>query len=158
MHLPLIGEKPRTGGGVFQQLTINSGLTSYHKEQPMSPEFERIVINSATVPKTEVAAGTGTSVQKLIPPESAPNFAMRCFTIAPGGGMPNHTNEVEHEQYVLEGTADIAIGGEKFPVMEGDVIFIPAGVPHWYKNSGHSDFKFLCLVPNKPDSITIADE
>jgi quercetin dioxygenase-like cupin family protein len=124
----------------------------------MSTEFEHIVIPSATAPKTEVAAGIGTTMQMLIPPDSAPNFAMRCFTIAPGGGMPNHTNEVEHEQYVLEGAAKVTIGEETFTVMTGDVVFIPAGVPHSYTNAGDSDFRFLCLVPNKPDIITLVSE
>ena len=124
----------------------------------MSPEFGRIVIPSAAAPKTEVAAGTGTTMQMLISPESAPHFAMRCFTIAPGGGMPNHTNEVEHEQYVLEGSAEITINDERFTVMEGDVVFIPGGLPHSYTNTGGSDFRFLCLVPNKPDIITLVSE
>ena len=34
----------------------------------------------------------------------------------PGGGMPMHTNEVEHEQYVLRGSArDARIGGRGAP-------------------------------------------
>jgi quercetin dioxygenase-like cupin family protein len=124
----------------------------------MTPDNKRIVIESKSVPETEVKAGSGTSMQMLISPESAPNFAMRCFTIKPGGGMPNHTNEVEHEQYVIGGTAQIGIGDELFTVKKGDVVFIPAGVPHWYENSDDDDFSFLCLVPNKPDTITIVSE
>jgi quercetin dioxygenase-like cupin family protein len=50
----------------------------------------------------------------------------------PGGGMPDHTNTVEHEQYVLRGHASIGIGNEVFDVRARDVVFIPEGVPHWY--------------------------
>ena len=50
---------------------------------------------------TEVAAGQGTSMQVLIAAEEGPNFSMRRFVMQPGGGMPNHTNLVEHEQFVL---------------------------------------------------------
>lgn len=102
-----------------------------------------------------VEAGTGVTMQVLIAPEQGPHFAMRRFVIQPGGGMPNHTNLVEHEQYVLGGQATIGIGAETFEVRQGDVVFIPAEIPHWYHNTGQEPFEFLCLVPNKPDAITI---
>jgi quercetin dioxygenase-like cupin family protein len=111
------------------------------------------VVPLETVKKNVVEAGVKTSIQVLISPETAPNFAMRCFTIEPGGGMPNHTNTVEHEQYVLGGCAQVGIGDKVYQVQPGDVVFIPAGVPHWYKNEGDEAFRFLCLVPNQPDTI-----
>ena len=46
----------------------------------------------------KVSAGRGTSMQILVGPEEAPHFAMRKFTMEPGGGMPRHTNLVEHER------------------------------------------------------------
>lgn len=69
--------------------------------------------------------------------------------------MPAHTNSVEHEQYVLRGTARIGIGEEILNVQAGDVIFIPAGTPHWYAATGEEPFEFLCIVPNKADKIEI---
>ncbi|MEA3351579.1 MAG: cupin domain-containing protein [Chloroflexota bacterium] len=104
-----------------------------------------------------VAAGSGTTMQVLIPPKEGPNFAMRRFVMQPGGGMPNHTNQVEHEQYVLAGHARIGIGDEVFEVSPGDVVFIPAQIPHWYQNIGDEPFVFLCLVPNQPDEIAILE-
>jgi quercetin dioxygenase-like cupin family protein len=83
---------------------------------------------------------------------------MRRFIMEPGGGMPNHTNTVEHEQYVLRGRARIAIGDEEFDVQAGDVVFIPEGVAHWYQNVGEENFEFLCMIPNKPDEIKIIDK
>ena len=105
-----------------------------------------------------IEAGTGTTIQVLISPEEAPHFAMRRFVIQPGGGMPNHTNLVEHEQYVLSGHAKIGIGAEEFEVKKGDVVFIPAEIQHWYQNVGVEPFEFLCMVPNKSDTITILNK
>ena len=102
-----------------------------------------------------VKAGTGTSMQVLISAEEGPHFAMRRFSMAPGGGMPRHTNRVEHEQYVLAGRARISIGDDVFEVQPGDVVFIPGGAPHDYRNIGDEPFVFLCLVPNQPDEIEI---
>lgn len=110
------------------------------------------------VPARAVAAGQGTIRQVLIGPDEAPNFALRRFVMEPGGGMPRHTNQVEHEQYVLRGTATVGIGGETVKVEAGDVVFIPAGVPHWYRaEDGGEPFEFLCVVPNEPDEIQILD-
>ena len=102
-----------------------------------------------------VQSGVGVTKKVLISHEEAPNFAMRCFEIQPGGSMPNHTNQVEHEQFVLSGSAKIGIGEEIVEVKKDDIVFIPADVPHWYRNSGNEPFIFLCLVPNKPDVTTI---
>ena len=57
----------------------------------------------------EVDAGSGTELQVLIGPDEAPNFCMRRFIMKPGGGMPEHTNTVEHQQYVLGGLSLIHI-------------------------------------------------
>jgi len=45
----------------------------------------------------EVTAGQGTIMQNLISSDEAPNFACRKFVMEPHGGMPKHTNLVEHE-------------------------------------------------------------
>jgi len=108
----------------------------------------------------EVAAeavpdAVGVSKQVLISAGEAPNFAMRCFTIQPGGSMPLHTNLVEHEQYVLSGEAKVIIGEESHAVKPGNVVFIPAGAPHTYVNIGSEPFRFLCLVPNREDKTSI---
>jgi len=104
-----------------------------------------------------VAAGTGTQRQVLIGPDQAPHFALRRFIIQPGGGMPRHTNVVEHEQYVLRGRARVSIGDEIHEVKAGDVVYIPAGTPHSYDTLGDEPFEFLCTVPNAPDRIEILE-
>ena len=79
----------------------------------------------------DVSAGRATRRRVLIDATQAPNFALRKFTMQPGGGMPRHTNSVEHEQYVLRGRARIGIGDAVYEVVADDVVFNPAGVPHW---------------------------
>ncbi|NIR44348.1 MAG: cupin domain-containing protein [Gemmatimonadetes bacterium] len=112
---------------------------------------------AGSVATQTVEAGTDTERQVLIGPEEAPNFALRRFIMQPGGGMPRHTNAVEHEQYVLRGRARVGIGDEVFEVQANDVLYIPAGTPHWYEAEGEEPFEFLCVVPNAPDNIEILD-
>ena len=113
------------------------------------------VRNAKNIPEEAVTAGTNTTRQVLWASEEMPNFAMRKFRIEPGGSMPAHTNSVEHEQYVLRGKARIGLGEETIEVQQDDVIFIPAGLPHWYETVGDEPFEFLCMVPNQPDEIRI---
>jgi len=117
-----------------------------------------IVISADMIPKKTVQAGSDTSMQVLIGSEEAPNFAMRRFIMEPGGGMPNHTNSVEHEQFVLRGRAKVGIGEVVYEVKRGDVVFIPRGIPHWYRAEGDEPFEFLCVVPNLPDHIEILEK
>jgi len=111
------------------------------------------VKHAADVPAEPVAAGRGTTRQMLIGPEEGPHCALRRFILEPGGGIPAHTNTVEHEQYVLRGRARIGIGDRVQEVTAGDVVYIAAGTPHWYEVLGQERFEFLCVVPNLPDSI-----
>jgi len=116
------------------------------------------VKHSGDVEAKKVAAGTDTTIQVLISSQEGPNFALRKFSMQKGGGMPRHTNTLEHEQYVLRGEATITIGDEVHHVRAGDVVLIPEGVVHSYDNTGDEPFEFLCIIPNKEDKITIVDE
>ncbi|MCE9613452.1 MAG: cupin domain-containing protein [Lentisphaerae bacterium] len=107
------------------------------------------------VPEEVVTAGRATVKQVVIGADEAPHFAMRKFTIRPGGGMPPHTNTVEHEQYVLRGQAHIGLGDRVIDVQAGDALYIPAGMPHWYEVHGTEPFEFLCLIPNLPDKMDL---
>lgn len=107
------------------------------------------------IPTEPVPNATGVSKAILISVEEAPNFAMRKFSIQPGGSMPLHTNKVEHEQYVLRGRARVRLGEEIREVSAGDIVFIPADLPHYYVNLTDEPFEFLCLVPKGEDVTTL---
>ncbi|WP_336360336.1 cupin domain-containing protein [Haladaptatus sp. ZSTT2] len=89
--------------------------------------------------------------------EGAPHFAIRRFTLDPGASVPKHTNEVEHEQYVLEGEYVVGIGDEEYTVTAGDSLLIPAGTVHWYRNESDEPGAFLCAVPNGDDTISLTE-
>lgn len=123
----------------------------------MGIERAGVVRGAAGVPAKEVAAGRATRMQVLLgPTEGAPNFVMRRFTMDTGGGIPSHTNAVEHEQYVLRGRARITIEGRVHEVGPDDTLFIPAGAKHAYEVT-EGPFEFLCVVPNAPDEIRLEE-
>ena len=116
-----------------------------------------LIISAAEVEANPIGVAEGTSMQVLIPPAVGPDFSMRRFTIKAGGSMPNHTNTVDHEQYVLSGSAEVGIGDDVHHLKKDDALFIPAGVPHWYRASADEDYVFICLIPNREDSIVLVD-
>jgi quercetin dioxygenase-like cupin family protein len=118
---------------------------------------EGVVRGADTVTRNVVAAGTATEMQVLVGPEQgAPNFVLRRFIMGKGGGMPRHTNLVEHEQYVLRGRARITIGDRVHEVAPDHTLYIPAGAIHSYEVL-EAPFEFLCVVPNAPDKVTIVE-
>jgi len=125
----------------------------------MSPSRQEVVKKQGAAPRQTVAAGTATEMQVLLgAADGAPNFAMRRFIMGAGGGMPRHTNTVEHQQYVLRGRARVTIGDQVYQVEPGMVLYIPAGARHDYQVL-EAPFEFLCMVPNDEDRVEIcADE
>jgi quercetin dioxygenase-like cupin family protein len=106
-----------------------------------------------------VDAADGLSKGVLIGAEhGALTLAIRRFTLDAGATVPKHTNEIEHEQYVLAGDYVVGIGDEEYTVSEGDSLFIPAGAVHWYRNEGDEPGAFICAVPTGDDEIQLQEE
>jgi quercetin dioxygenase-like cupin family protein len=54
----------------------------------------------------------------------APTFAMRHFTVQPGGHTPLHKHDWEHEVYVLEGEGFVRHQDQEYPIQPGDAMFL----------------------------------
>ncbi|WP_254766085.1 cupin domain-containing protein [Salinilacihabitans rarus] len=119
---------------------------------------EPLIRRSDEVEYETVDAADGLRKGVLIGDEhGAPTFAIRRFTLEPGAEVPRHVNEVEHEQYVLEGEYVVGIGDEEYEVRAGDSLLIPAGTVHWYRNAGDEPGAFICAVPNGDDAIELVE-
>ncbi len=123
----------------------------------MSTTDRATVRPMSAVPIVPIPAGSAASMHVLVgPAQGDTSFALRRFVMETGGGMPLHTNKVEHQQYVLRGRARLVIGEETHEVGPEDTLFIPAGMPHSYSVLD-GPFEFICVVPNAPDEITILE-
>ena len=79
--------------------------------------------------------------------DGAPNFAMRHFTVQPGGHTPRHHHNYEHEVLVLTGQGEAEHRGEVHGIQAGDVLFIEPNAVHQFRNTGSEPLTFMCLVP-----------
>ena len=139
----------------------------------MSQQSDPLVRRAEDVTYESVDAADGLRKGVLVGPEhGAPNLAIRRFELEPGAEVPEHTNEIEHEQYVLEGEYVVGISeapeaprangdavgaGEEHVVSAGDALHIPAGAVHWYRNESDEPGAFLCAVPNGDDEIRLVE-
>ncbi len=91
----------------------------------------------------------GVSIRLLIDAEGdgAPVYVLRMIEVAPGCRTPDHSHRFEHENFVVEGTGEVVIEGELHQLGPGDVVFVPPGVQHTYRNTAEVTFRFLCGIP-----------
>ena len=96
----------------------------------------------------EMAGSQKVTVRWLVGRQTgAKTYAMRIFEIAPGGFIPLHTHEEEHQIFVLKGKAKIE-GDKPGVAKKDDVVFVPSNEPHGYDNKeGTEIFRFICVIP-----------
>jgi len=91
----------------------------------------------------------------VLTPSEDKDFIVRKVTLEAGGSMPNHTNEIQHQQYVLKGEAKVVIGEKEYQAKEGDFLYIPAGVAHYYEACYGKEYEFLCMITTQEDEIKL---
>lgn len=80
--------------------------------------------------------GGGARTVPLVGPKIGAKSFLNGMTIfGPGAAIPLHTHNCEESVLLLEGAAIAEIDGAEHAVMAGDVTFIPAGVPHRFRNT-----------------------
>jgi quercetin dioxygenase-like cupin family protein len=66
----------------------------------------------------------------------AEQSAVVYFELEPGGAVDTHTDSAEEVVLILEGTVLATCGGEAGTLRAGELVLIPAGVPHRIRNVG----------------------
>jgi mannose-6-phosphate isomerase-like protein (cupin superfamily) len=82
-------------------------------------------------------------------PIQARHFAMGHVTLEPDGGqVPWHSQEQEEVYFVIEGTAEMCLGGERRTLGGGQAVYIPSGVFHQITNVGGAPLRMIyCYGP-----------
>lgn len=84
-----------------------------------------------------------------VSPIQATHFSLGYVTLEPNGGqVPWHNQDQEEVYFVLEGTGEMCLGGERRTVTGGQAVFIPSGVFHQMTNIGDTPLRMLyCYGP-----------
>ena len=79
--------------------------------------------------------------------ETGGAFFMAEVSVAPGGGPPPHVHSREDESFYLQqGTLAVRVGDKALNVSAGDVVHMPRGVVHSFKNVGGETAKLLMVA------------
>ncbi len=105
---------------------------------------------SEVEPQAATEGASGVKIRWLIKENlGARNFVMRHFEIEPHGHTPLHSHPWEHELFILSGSGTVSNAREEKQLKPGDVVFIPEGETHQFKNNSNAPFTLLCLIPSK---------
>jgi mannose-6-phosphate isomerase-like protein (cupin superfamily) len=89
----------------------------------------------------------GSTIRELlgIPTASVRNQSLAEATLAPGQETERHYHRSSEElYYLLEGSGEIEIDGERARVTVGDAILIPPGAWHQIRAGDAGHVRFLC--------------
>lgn len=92
----------------------------------------------------------GSRIGRIAPAIGARKLGYNVTAVPPGRrAFPMHSHRVNEEMFfVLEGTGQVRIGPETFPIRQGDVIACPPGGPetaHQIVNTGTVELRYLAV-------------
>ena len=92
--------------------------------------------------------GPGDQIRFLITGEQTGGaFFMAEVLVPPGGGNPPHIHHREEETFYLQqGRLTVQVGGKTLHASPRDLVYLPRGIMHCFKNTGDVDAKFLLVV------------
>lgn len=67
--------------------------------------------------------------------------------VAPGDRIPLHVHGIEEVLFLDEGRVEVTLGDERREISPGAVVFIPAGMPHGFRNIGDDDVRIHAVFP-----------
>ena len=103
--------------------------------------------NQAPAGEVTEAGARGVTIQWLLAsPEGAPSFALRRFTLEPGGQTPSHSHPWEHEVYVLRGGGVVVTEEGETALPRDCAVLVLPGETHCFR-AGEEGLQMLCLVP-----------
>ena len=84
----------------------------------------------------------GSVVSKTLLKKKVGNLTL--FAFDAGQGLSEHTAPFDAVVHILDGVAEITIGGKPQTVVKGDMLIMPANISH--SLHGHERFKMLLVM------------
>jgi quercetin dioxygenase-like cupin family protein len=93
----------------------------------------------------DVAFNFGLAVSKA---NGTTSSQVVCVTLEPGKSGGRHIHSAEEILFVVEGTAQLAVGNDRERFGQGDMALIPAAIAHEAINIGSERLRFLAIFPS----------
>jgi len=102
-------------------------------------------------------AKNNTNFRKVL--YTGPNAQVVAMSLPSGTDIGEETHPDTDQIFILvDGDGEAKVGDEVRPVVEKDLVFVPAGKVHNITNTGHEDMKLLTFYapPEHPDGVVQA--
>ena len=117
--------------------------------------MKKYVVNVAEAVRGKLPVpGGGGTFRILIDEETsgAQHFSLLVNEIAPGYKGKEHSHNVEHCWYILQGKGTISMGGKAYSIKPGDAVFAPIGMPHSVECTGDEALRYVVIyAPPGPE-------
>jgi quercetin dioxygenase-like cupin family protein len=80
--------------------------------------------------------------------EGSRSFTAIYAEIEPGNMLPRHCEQFDELVFVIEGTLEVTAGQETAQATAGEIVQLPAMVPHSARNVGSGTARALLMQPN----------
>ncbi len=135
---------PTTAGCVPLQVTTPVG-TAEVPTTPFGDSMPIIRFEGWKVPGKEA----GTMSQRLTTYQvGAQSLTSGISQFAPGAAVPMHTHNCEEQVTIVEGSGVATIDGVEQVLTAYDSTYVPAGVPHCFRNASDKPFVMLFVYPS----------
>lgn len=99
----------------------------------MTTAAKAAVLRPSEIPARQ--RGGGAKTIPLVTRKTGSTSFINGITIfEPGAAIPLHKHNCEESVMLLEGTAIAEVDGVEYPIQAGDLTFIPANIPHRFRN------------------------
>jgi quercetin dioxygenase-like cupin family protein len=89
-----------------------------------------------------IAVQTGAVVSRTLVNKKTGTLTV--FAFDAGEGLSEHTAPFDALVYILEGEAEVTIGGTPLHLQSGEMVIMPADIPHALQ--AHTPFKMLLVM------------
>lgn len=114
-------------------------------------ESNAVLLKPASIKKHD--RGGGASTTPLVTKGLGASVFITGYTEFAGGAkIPFHYHNCEESVMLVEGHALFDIDGQEFEVAPQDVTFIPAGVPHRFRNASDTEPMKILWIYGSPDA------
>lgn len=100
-------------------------------------------------PVTHPSAKNASMKVLVSPQEGWEGYVMRVVEVEKNGFTPKHSHPWPHINYMLEGEGELLIDGVINKVSIGSYAYVPSNSLHQFRNTGDTEFKFICIVPEE---------
>jgi len=97
----------------------------------------------------EFTAGDHTRLKELFNPQKDPlelRYSLAQARLNPGKTSLLHRLKTSEVYYIISGTGEMEINGEKSVVGPGQAVYIPPGASQRIRNIGGDELVFICIV------------